>query len=82
MFSYGKKNHAVWISRGGYIALFNLSDEARAVRCPEDQVTVLGGKPFRGSLLRELWTGEQTVCSGAQLECTIPAHGVKLFRYG
>ena len=69
--------HAVWVSRdedgGRYAALFNLSDEPRAVAL---DLAELEGDAFDA---RELWTGE-TLRAQGMLQCEIEPHGAKLFK--
>lgn len=65
----------------GWVALFNLADEERAVHCWIGQVEGRGGKPWRGETLRELWAGEEAVIRTGSLACLVPAHGVKVYRW-
>ena len=65
----------------GYIALFNLADEERAVHCWVGAIAEHGYKAFDGGSMRELWTGAEAVFSGGGLACLVPAHGVRVFRY-
>ena len=72
------EDEAVWTARDKegrerWIALFNLSDEERIVRCRLEEPAGEGGR------LRELWTGEEVECRGEELAVTVPAHGVKVF---
>ena len=80
------EDHAIWLSRDpekdtGYIAMFNLADEERAVHCWIGQAAERGMKPFDGGQIREIWTGSMAAFSTGGLACMVPAHGVKVFCY-
>ena len=77
---------AVWASsdpekKTGYIAMFNLADEERAVHCYPGAAEEYGLKAYEEGPVREIWTGEQPVMRMGSLACLIPAHGVKVFCY-
>ena len=77
---------AVWVSsdpekKTGYIAMFNLADEERAVHCYPGALEEYGLKAYEEGPVREIWTGEQPVLRTGSLACLIPAHGVKVFCY-
>ena len=79
-------DHAVWMSQDpeegiGYIAMFNLADEERAVHCQPGQVADLGLKPYNGGPIHEIWTDTQMSFNTGGLACLIPAHGARVFCY-
>ena len=63
-----------------YIAVFNLDDEERGINVWNGEVASRGYKGFEGRELTELWTG-QTVQPGGSLAVTVPAHGVRTYKY-
>ncbi len=70
-------SESVWIAprkdgKGVYVALFNLSDEARTVRAGENELE------FGVSSAEELWSGKPAAFDGA-LSARIPPHDVKLY---
>ena len=78
--------YAIWVSRDpakdrGYIALFNLADEERAVHCWVGAIADRGYKPYDGGRIRELWTGAEAAFSSGGLACLVPAHGARVFVY-
>ena len=79
-------DHAIWVSHDpekniGYLAMFNLADEERAVHCWTGTIEDHGQKAYTGEAVQEIWTGSQPSFSTGSLACLIPAHGVKVFRY-
>ena len=80
------EDQAVWASMDpesgkGYIALFNLADEERALHCWMGAAEDRGLKACKGGRVREVWTGEEASLVTGGLSCLVPAHGVKLFVY-
>jgi len=80
------EDQAIWASTDpeggkGYIALFNLADEERAVHCWIGVAADRGLKAWDGGVLKELWTGQEAAVITGGLSCLVPAHGVKVFRY-
>lgn len=80
------EDQAIWASTDpeggkGYIALFNLADEERAVHCWIGAAADRGLKAWDGGVLKELWTGQEAAVITGGLSCLVPAHGVKVFRY-
>ena len=76
---------AVWAARDdrngiSYIAVFNLDDEERGIIVWTGEPVSHGFEGFQGRELTELWTGDR-VCPGGSLAVTVPAHGVRVFRY-
>ncbi|MBR2766378.1 MAG: glycoside hydrolase family 27 protein [Blautia sp.] len=79
-------DHAIWMSRDpeedtGYIALFNLADEERAVHLWTGPAADRGLKPYNGGPIREIWTDTAAAFSTGGLACLVPAHGVRVFLY-
>ena len=82
---------AIWVAhdpvhdRGyiarGYIALFNLADEERAVHCWVGAIADRGYKAYDGGTIREMWTGAEAAYSTGGLACLVPAHGARVFVY-
>ena len=80
------EDQAIWASMDpctgkGYIALFNLADEERAIHCWTGAAAERGLKACDSGILKELWTGEEAVIVTGGLSCLVPAHGVKVFGY-
>ena len=78
--------YAIWLSRDpeegtGYIAMFNLAEEERAVHCWIGQAADRGLKAYDGGAIREIWTDTKATFSTGGLACLIPAHGAKVFCY-
>ena len=76
---------AVWAARDeskdiSWIAIFNLDDEERGINVWSAEPEGRGFRGFAGRELTELWTGS-TVRPGAPLAVTVPAHGVRVYRY-
>ena len=77
---------AVWVSRSedgtvGYLAMFNLTDEERAVHCWLNMACAVGGKPYEGGAVKELWTGKEAEFRTGGLAYLVPAHGARVFCY-
>ena len=77
---------AVWVAHDpvhnkGYIALFNLADEERAVHCWVGPIAERGYKAYDGGKIREMWTGAEAAYSTGGLACLVPAHGARVFVY-
>ncbi len=77
---------AIWVSRdpsakAGYLAVFNLTDEERAVHCWMNAVADAGGKVYDGGILRELWTGAEASVHAGGVACLVPAHGARVYCY-
>lgn len=77
---------AIWVAHDpvhdrGYIALFNLADEERAVHCWVDAIADRGYKAYDGGTIREMWTGAEAAYSTGGLACLVPAHGARVFVY-
>ena len=83
---YRTDEASVWISRDpagdkGYLAMFNLADEERAVHCWMVMAKEAGGKAYEGGFMKELWTGaDASICTGG-LACLVPPHGARVFCY-
>jgi hypothetical protein len=80
------EEQAIWIARDpvndwGYIALFNLADEERAVHCWVGAIADRGYKAYDGGRIREMWTGAEAAFSTGGLACLVPAHGARVFVY-
>ena len=80
------EEEAIWVASDpesgcGYIAMFNLADEERAVSCWVGQALAAVGKSYDGGPMTELWTGKPASFSGGGLTTLVPAHGAALFRY-
>ena len=80
------EEEAVWTAYDagndcGYLAMFNLSDEERAVSCWIGQAAAAGGKAYTGGPAVELWTGKETSFGSGCAAALVPAHGARLFRY-
>jgi hypothetical protein len=68
---------AVWSNAGGlHLALFNLGDEERVVRCP---LSVTGPD---GARVRDLWAREDRGLVRGEISARLPPHGAALFRLG
>ncbi|MDR1128663.1 MAG: glycoside hydrolase family 27 protein [Treponema sp.] len=71
---------AVWASAASdgalNLALFNLGEEKRAVRCP---LVALG---LESALVRDLWAGEDRGVLSGEVSAALPPHGAALFRLG
>jgi hypothetical protein len=69
---------AVWINTAPdgtvNLALFNLGNEERIVRCP---LQALG---LRSALVRDLWAGEDKGAVTGEVSAGLPPHGAGLFR--
>ena len=79
-------DQAIWVSQDpaankGYLALFNLADEERAIHCWVGEIAQRGLKAYEGGPIREVWTGSQAAFSTGGLACLVPAHGVRVFCY-
>ena len=79
-------DHAIWMSRDpetdtGYIAMFNLADEERAVHFWISSAADRGMKPYNGGPIREIWTDITADIITGGLACIVPAHGVKVLKY-
>ena len=77
---------AIWVAHDpvhdrGYIALFNLADEERAVHCWVGAIADRGYKAYDGGTIREMWTGAEAAYSTGGLACLVPAHGARVFVY-
>ena len=77
---------AIWVAHDpvhdrGYIALFNLADEERAVHCWVGAIEDRGYKAYDGGTIREMWTGAEAAYSTGGLACLVPAHGARVFVY-
>jgi hypothetical protein len=77
-------DEAVWQnvdSKSGRICLafFNLSDSDKTISFNldelEEDVAGKGNTEFY-----ELWDKEKASCAGTSFECSVPAHGVKVYR--
>lgn len=84
---YRCEDAAVWCSRNqesgdAYVALFNLSDEARSVAVSVDELcqTLAIAKPDGDVCLYELWDKADRSISGEAIAEEVPAHGVKVYR--
>lgn len=84
---YRCEDAAVWCSRNqesgdAYVALFNLSDEARSVAVSVDELcqTLAIAKPDGDVCLHELWDKADRRISGEAIAEEVPAHGVKVYR--
>lgn len=72
---------AIWYARNRqkdtqYTALFNLSDEPQEVAVSLDEFDL----NTEELSLRELWTGESSSLTGAELRVKLPAHGCALYQ--
>jgi hypothetical protein len=69
---------AVWINTAPEgavnLALFNLGEEDRVVRCP---LPALG---LRSVFVRDLWAGEDRDARNGEVSAALPPHGAALFR--
>ena len=79
-------DHAIWMSKDpetdtGYIAMFNLADEERAVHFWVSSAADRGMKPYNGGPIREIWTDTTADIITGGLACIVPAHGVKVLKY-
>lgn len=79
-------DHAIWMSQDpetdtGYIAMFNLADEERAVHFWISSAADRGMKPYNGGPIREIWTDTTADIITGGLACIVPAHGVKVLKY-
>ena len=79
-------DHAIWMSKDpvsdtGYIAMFNLADEERAVHFWISSAADRGMKPYNGGPIREIWTDTSADIITGGLACIVPAHGVKVLKY-
>lgn len=77
---------AVWVAHDpvhnkGYIALFNLADEERAVHCWVGPIAERGYKAYDGGKIREMWSGAEAIFSAGGMACLVPAHGARVFVY-
>ena len=80
------EEEAVWTAYDagndcGYLAMFNLSDEERAIHCWTGVCADLGYRAYTGGPIREIWGAEGASFSGGGLACLVPAHGVRIFIY-
>ena len=80
------EEQAIWVAQDsehdrGYIALFNLADEERAVHCWVRAIADRGYKAYDGGTIREMWTGAEAAYSTGGLACLVPAHGARVFVY-
>ena len=79
-------DYAIWASHDpekniGYLAMFNLAEEERAVHCWAGTLGERGLKAYEGGPIREIWDDTKAAFSTGSLACLIPAHGVKVFCY-
>ena len=79
-------DHAIWMSKDpekdkGYVALFNLAEEERAIHLWIGQAVDLGMKAYEGGPIREIWTDSTASIRTGGLACMVPAHGVKVLTY-
>ena len=77
---------AIWVAHDpvhdrGYIALFNLADEERAVHCWVGPIAERGYKEYDGGKIREMWSGAEAIFSAGGMACLVPAHGARVFVY-
>ena len=77
---------AIWVAHDpvhdrGYIALFNLADEERAVHCWVGPIAERGYKEYDGGKILEMWTGAEAAYSTGGLACLVPTHGARVFVY-
>lgn len=78
-------DHAVWVSKNRetgqtYAALFNLSEEKKEIGISIDSILPDGGRKPEGTMLSEIWSGEEKTVRSGCIVWEVPAHGVKLFR--
>ena len=78
---------AVWASRNPekgtcYLALFNLSDEERAMNFWTAELEAQGLYTQSVTSYTELWSGREGLSAGGAIAETVPAHGVRLIRIG
>ena len=78
---------AVWASRNPekgtcYLALFNLSDEERAMNFWTAELAAQGLYTQSVTSYTELWSGREGLSAGGAIAETVPAHGVRLIRIG
>lgn len=70
--------HAVWCSRDEdgsfYLALFNLSDERRAIQAPLEEL------PFGSADVRDLWEHRDLGTVSRGLSAELPPHGASLYK--
>lgn len=76
------KDTAVWASKDSdnksiYIALFNLSDEARTVSVDAEEIEL---ESFKGKSFEELWSQDVLTGDGAKFEEKVPVHGARLYK--
>ncbi|MBO6157999.1 MAG: glycoside hydrolase family 27 protein [Firmicutes bacterium] len=78
---------AVWAScspdqKTCYLALFNLSDEERAMNFWTAELKAAGLYSEPVEAYQELWSGRAGKSAGGAIAETVPAHGVRLIRIG
>ena len=77
------EDQAIWAARDAegrmrWIALFNLAEEEHTIHCPVEKLRDRQAAADSNILLRELWTGEETMLPEAEPAYSVPAHGVRL----
>ena len=71
-------NQAVWVNTGDdgvYVALFNLSEEAREVTVSAEALPC-----NLSETVREIWTGETKPCDGTALSSVLSPHGAQIWK--
>ncbi len=76
------KHQAIWYTTGIeedvlYLALFNLSDEARSITITPEELTM---DSFNDFIFEELWSGDIFKNLSSVFEVMILTHGAKLFK--
>ncbi len=78
------EKRAVWKARNEktgerYVALFNFEEEEAELSVSLKELQRGGFEIADGDSLTELWTGEKSAVSGAELRALVPPHGTAVY---